>query len=169
MACAERCLRWSGPGLATREDHPPAALYVLNREHLAAAAILELARLREGMIERFKHEFARWKVPPLSAVLFGSAARGDGDSESDIDVMIIRPDDVSAVDKEWARQRGDLARHGSSWTGNEVNAVEYQSDVFRRLWRGGEALLMEADAEGVVLAGLTLHDVATSRSAPARR
>ena len=36
---------------------------------------------------------------PRSVPLFGSAARGDGDTASDIDILVIRPRDVDEEDE----------------------------------------------------------------------
>jgi len=33
----------------------------------------------------------RWKVKPMYACVFGSAARGDGDADSDIDLLLVHP------------------------------------------------------------------------------
>jgi predicted nucleotidyltransferase len=155
-------------GLVTREDHPPAALYVLNRDHVAANAIVELAQLRQRMLDRFTHELSQWSIPAVTAVMFGSAARGDGDSQSDIDLLVIRPDHIDALDATWAEQRGQLAARGWRWTGNEVNLVEYARSEFRRLWRAHEPFLHAADDEGVVLFGVSLRECASVSSAGTR-
>ena len=155
-------------GLVIREDHPPAALYVLNRDHLAGNAIVALAQLRQRMFDAFTHELSQWSIPAVTAVLFGSAARGDGDAHSDIDLLVIRPDHIAALDATWADQRSDLAARGWRWTGNEVNVVEYPRSEFRRLWRAHEPFLHAADDEGVVLSGVPLRECASASKAGSR-
>lgn len=44
---------------------------------------------------------------PASLVLFGSLARGEGDSESDIDVLVVRRADVDGDDEHWNESLDD--------------------------------------------------------------
>jgi len=66
-------------------------VHELNREHLAAQVADILAALRPAMFERIRAELSKWKPKPYYACVFGSAARGDGDASSDIDVLIVHP------------------------------------------------------------------------------
>ncbi len=79
-------------------------LYTLNRDHIAAEPIIAMTRLRSILIERLKEHLAGWEVQPIHASIFGSAARGDGDTESDIDILVIRPRDVEEDDDRWRSQ-----------------------------------------------------------------
>src|SRR5690606_38278746 len=64
-----------------------ALLYSLNRGHLAAEPVLALVNLRQRLIDFLRLELEGWSIQPKHASLFGSAARGDGDSASDIDLF----------------------------------------------------------------------------------
>jgi len=72
-------------------------VYALNREHVAAHIATELAQLRSETWRRITGEIEGWNVRPLYASVFGSAARGDGDSESDIDLLIVRPSTIAEI------------------------------------------------------------------------
>ncbi len=48
--------------------------YRLNREHLAAPAIIELANLRTTLLDRVAEHVDAWPVPARLVMLFGSAA-----------------------------------------------------------------------------------------------
>ena len=50
-----------------------------------------LAGLRTELWRRFREELRTWRVRPIYACVFGSAARGDGDVSSDIDLMVVHP------------------------------------------------------------------------------
>ena len=63
----------------------------LNREHIAAPIAVALAGLRLKLWHNFRDVLARWKVRPIYACAFGSAARGDGGPDSDIDVLLVHP------------------------------------------------------------------------------
>lgn len=81
-----------------------ALLHTLNRKHVATDAILILTSLRHQFIDQLRSEIDAWRIAPLHASLYGSAARGDGDTDSDIDVFLVRPADVVDEDLDWRRQ-----------------------------------------------------------------
>jgi predicted nucleotidyltransferase len=62
---------------------------------------------------------------PESIYLFGSIARGDGDAESDYDLLIIVPNDAPAE-----RRRSRLAYEVLRGTGTPVDALVCSHDWF---------------------------------------
>jgi predicted nucleotidyltransferase len=62
---------------------------------------------------------------PESIYLFGSIARGDGDAESDYDLLIIVPNDAPAE-----RRRSRLAYQVLRGTGTPVDALVCSHDWF---------------------------------------
>jgi len=140
-------------GIVLREDVGAARLYSLNREHLAAPAIVELSELRALLVDRLRAELAAWKRPPLGAALFGSAARGDGDLDSDIDLLVVRPEDVGEEDSVW-RSQIDLLYDGvRAWTGNPAAIVEVGAGELDDLICRAPPVLDSIRAEGIDLAG----------------
>jgi len=69
-------LRLTRQGVVHSERVGNAYSYRLNREHLAAGPILELARLAHTLLQRIEHRLESWAFPPTYAAVFGSAARG---------------------------------------------------------------------------------------------
>lgn len=130
-----------------------ALLYTLNRDHLAADPIIALTRLRSILIARLKEEVAGWEVPPIHASVFGSAARGDGDTESDIDILIVRPRDVAEEDDQWRSQIDSLATSVHSWTGNHAGIAEIPERDLSRLRRERPAVIEDVVADGIGLVG----------------
>lgn len=65
-------------------------VHELNRQHIAAAVADGLAGLRIELLRRFRAELESWEPHSVEAWLFGSAARGDGDADSDIDLLLVR-------------------------------------------------------------------------------
>lgn len=63
--------------------------YLLNREHLAAAAVIQLARLRTDFNQRIAAWAQTLPEAPILLGLFGSYARKDGDEDSDIDILFV--------------------------------------------------------------------------------
>ena len=66
-------------------------VHELNREHVAAAIVKLLADLRLELWRRLRIETASWSAKPVYACVFGSAARGDGDVDSDVDLLVVHP------------------------------------------------------------------------------
>ena len=90
-------------GLADRKSAGLASLFTLNRKHLAACAVEALASIRSRLWARIAAHAKQWAHRPEAIVVFGSTARGDGDTSSDIDLPLVRPADVSDDDQEWNR------------------------------------------------------------------
>jgi predicted transcriptional regulator len=97
--------------------------YRLNRDHLAAEYIVGLARLQETLLKRIEDRLGSWAPPPVYAAIFGSAARGSMTADSDLDLLLIRPDGVDSG--SWETQTTDLAADVTRWTGNDTRILEF--------------------------------------------
>lgn len=128
-------------------------LYTLNRDHIAAEAIITLTRLRPILIERMKERVAGWEVRPVHASIFGSAARGDGDTESDVDVLVVRPRDVDEEDERWRSQIDSLATDVHSWSGNHAGIAEISERDLARLRRERPPVVETVEADAITLVG----------------
>jgi predicted transcriptional regulator len=126
-------------------------LYTLNRDHIAADAILTLTRLRPILIERVKEHLAAWELQPIHASMFGSAARGDGDTQSDIDILAIRARGVAEEDERWRSQIGSLAGAIHAWTGNHAGIAEISERDLPRLRRERPPVVKSVEADGIAL------------------
>lgn len=121
--------------------------YVLNREHLASAPVLALASLHGGLIERIREHVDRWEPKPDLVGLFGSAARRDGDMDSDVDIFILSGDQA-ILDLS-----GDLAHQVQRWTGNSCHVITATSADVRRMRRHKEPLLDNVVRDLVIVSG----------------
>jgi predicted nucleotidyltransferase len=146
-------------GLVSRQEAGRALLYTLNRDHLAAPAVLLLAGLREELLSRLRETIAKWDIAPVHASLFGSAARGDGGTSSDIDLLLIRAPGIAAEDARWRQQLDDLAASVLSWTGNRLSIAEVAGGDVRRVNEADGSILREMDENAVLLAGGELRMV----------
>jgi predicted nucleotidyltransferase len=111
-------------GLVTAQEAIPSMLFSLNRDHVAAPAVMTLARLRTEFFDRIRDQIKHWDIAPASAAIFGSAARGDGSTDSDVDVFLVRPDAVDEGDAGWRRQVAELSAAISRWSGNPASMIE---------------------------------------------
>ncbi len=151
-------------GIVTREHAGRSNLYRLNRDHLAAPFIEGIAALRLRLIQELRAAIEGWVLQPVVAALFGSAARGDADERSDIDIFLIRPRNVGVDDDRWREQVRTLEGSATAWTGNEARTLEYAEDEARQL-ASEEPVVREVIEEGIALAG----SLAVLRKRPGNR
>jgi len=139
-------------GIVDAERHGASIAYSLNREHVLAPAIELAAAAVIDVERRLRESFQRWRPAAVAAVVFGSFARRDGGLESDIDLLIVRPEDITDDDMTWTAQRHELVRCLERWTGNTVQVVELTStelddaicrrdDLVHTLRRDGHVLI----------------------------
>lgn len=112
-------------GIVTRRQAGRANLYELNRSHLAAGPIEQLAGLRLELVESLRVLVDGWDVSPAFAFIFGSVARSEAGPDSDIDLFVVRPPIPDEEERDWQDQLADLEVKATAWTGNEAHVVEY--------------------------------------------
>jgi predicted nucleotidyltransferase len=138
-------------GLVTETVAGRSSMVMLNRSHLAAGPVLALAGLRHELIRRLRERLSAWP-DLLGAWLFGSVARGDADSDSDIDLLIVA-DDVQSPDLH--ERLSQLQADVRSWTGNDLHPVEHSQTSWRKLVRAKNPLVEQIRLDGIALAGDT--------------
>lgn len=115
-------------GIVTRQQAGRAWMYRLNRKHLAADAVAQLAAMRATLVDRMRSAMLEWEVQPALALLFGSTSRADATAMSDIDMLVVRPSPLDADDPRWSRDLLGFAEDVWSWTGNELGLIEFSED-----------------------------------------
>jgi len=111
--------------------------YVLNRDHLVYPALELLDGLHGALRQRIKAALVEWGREVAAAGIFGSTARRDGNSESDIDVLLISDDPAL---ESFAL---DLSERVRQWTGNECHVMALSIKEVRRMKRAGESIVNE--------------------------
>lgn len=127
--------------------------YRLNRDHLAAPAIEALANLRSELLERLRNELGSWATPAEFVSLFGSAARGTMRVDSDIDLFVVRSDDVDADDPTWQGQTARLVSLVTRWTGNDARIFELGGSEVATGLADEEPVLADIRDQGIPLDG----------------
>jgi predicted nucleotidyltransferase/predicted transcriptional regulator len=140
-------------GIVTRRKAGASDLYSLNRTHLAAPYIEALSGLRAELLSRITMTLTNWKLMPAFGAMFGSAARGNMHPDSDIDLFIVRPDNVDASNELWAEQLTDLAALVTEWTGNDSRILELSEDEALTGIATGERVLEDIKAQAIVMFG----------------
>jgi len=160
-AVAKALDRLVSQGLVLRQEAPPASLYTLNRQHVAAPAVEALALLRTELLDRLCHAFSSWSIPPVNASLFGSAARQDGDVDSDIDIFLVRPAGMDAEGAVWNEQLDDIGDAVLAWTGNHASIIDFAEQDIGQMLDENPPVLQDLRRDGIDLAGAPLRELLT--------
>ncbi len=147
-------------GLVERYEVPPSSQFLLARSNVAAQAVIELARSRETASERIGLAAASMATRPESVIVFGSFARGEADVESDIDVVVVRPDSVDEDNDEWANALETWRDEARVITGNPVEVVEVSLSEASSKVRGRTEFWRNVRRDGVSIYGLSLDQIA---------
>lgn len=149
-----------GLGLVSRRDVGRAALVRLNRDNEAARFVLQLAELRDEVLERLRSTACAIRPAPASLVVFGSFARGEARADSDLDVVAVRSAEVAPDNDAWTDSLGAWQSLAGSIAGNPVNLIEIGAEeVTTLLRRRGDTVWKAIQAQGIVLLGSGLREL----------
>lgn len=150
-------------GLVDRVELNRASLFSANRHHLAWPAVEILVGIRNVLLDKMKREVEAWMVAPAHVSLFGSTARGDGNTASDVDLLIVRSGPVTTDDPAWRSQLDGLEDRIESWTGNQASILERSVEELKQLAAHDRPILRVVRAEGVVLTGPAIETLLEDR------
>lgn len=143
-----------------------AKLYILNRSHMLTPAILEMTASTDAIRQRLSAAIEEWEVPCLHASIFGSSARGQTHSASDIDVLVVRQESLDSEEARiWDVQLSDLERSVFEWTGNPLSWFETTVGDLERALAAGESIFQSWRDEGIVVFGTPLASLLPSSTA----
>jgi predicted nucleotidyltransferase len=101
-------------------------------------------------LTRIEQMLATWNPPPVYGAVFGSAAHGTMREDSDIDLLLIRPDQCDR--NRWDDLVGELTTSVTSWTGNDARVLEFTELEVRQNGRN-EPVLADVRDNGLTVAG----------------
>jgi len=107
--------------------------YAANTDCPVFRELQGLLRKTSGLADVLRDCLAALGGQILLALVFGSVARGEEHSGSDIDVLVVGDVPFVTAVKALYPVQANLQR--------EINPVVYSPDEFRRKWAGGEAFL----------------------------
>jgi predicted nucleotidyltransferase len=140
-------------GLVDATPAGRATLHELNREHVAADAVLALVDLRGKLFQQIRQHMDAWTVPPVAAAVFGSAARGDGGPESDIDLFVVRPPEIDDDDPSWADDVEDLQAKVRRWSGNPCSLIQVSPAQVQAMIERDEPIVASLRRDAISLRG----------------
>jgi predicted nucleotidyltransferase len=128
-------------GLIITDAVGRAGLHRINETHDAIAALRSLVSPID-MLARVVRE----SVPDATTVVvFGSAARGDADIDSDIDLAVIAPDSWNG--------RAELKDAVLTRLGNDCDVLHFTIEEFTRAPQDREPVVAEIMRDGITLVG----------------
>lgn len=147
-------------GLLLSEQVGDRMVYSLNQDHVLHAAVLALLRADSELPRRLRKEISGWQVLPAAAAIYGSAARRDGDIDSDIDLLLIRPPDLGSRQRElWATQVHRIRDQVQRWTGNHCQVTDRSVSSLRRLARSREPIIDDWRTDAIKLTGADIDQL----------
>jgi len=146
-------------GLVERRETPPSSQFRLIRENVASRAIIDLAQSRDTALDQMEAAAAALSVSPVSVIVFGSFARGEADEHSDLDAIVVRPDDVDEDDDAWATAIEQWRSDARAITGNRIEILEVTNHVVQTKLAGRTGLWRDVVRDGVVVHGLTIEQL----------
>lgn len=146
-------------GLVERQEVPPSSLFLLDRSNVAAQAIVRLARSRDNALEQIGAAAAALRVRPEAVIVFGSFARGEAHSDSDIDIVIVRRDHIDEDDDAWQTSLDELRTGIVALTGNQVEIVEVSLAEAGSKLNGRSELWRDVRRDGITVHGLTTSEL----------
>ncbi len=142
-------------GLVTSEPTNSGFVYRLNRDHLLVPALLQAASVRGELLTRLSSALTRLEPRPSRARVFGSLARGEGDSSSDIDLFLLMPEAYAKDLQRWNEQMQALQDSVLAWTGNRLEVLVLTPAQLKLARDREEPILASIAREGIDLAGVT--------------
>ena len=151
-------------GVVERREVPPASLFRIVPEHIASRALLALARSADAVLDEMGRLARTLPHPPASVIVFGSFARREADTHSDIDVVIVRPTEIDEDDDEWLDSLDAWRSAVRRLSGNVVEVLEVSTDEAGTKLRGRSQVWTDIRRDGQVVHGLSLDELRDTRS-----
>jgi len=151
--------RLVGHGLVVATPGNRGHLYRLNRDHLLAPVVVAAANARTEFLHRLGEALSRMEPRPLHASVFGSTARRESGPESDVDLLIVVPDDLDPRGDEWMEQMSRLEDYVLGLAGNRLECLVFTREHLLRVQAEGEPIVDSLLTDGITLAGVELNSV----------
>jgi UTP:GlnB (protein PII) uridylyltransferase len=152
-------------GVVERHEAPPSALFRRVPDNIASRSITSLTLAHPTVLAEMGSTAARIGAPPVSVVVFGSFARGEADSRSDIDLLVVRPRRVDEEEPAWRHDLDDWAGQVGRLTGNQTEMLEVGEAELARLLRGRKPLWADIQRDGILVFGSPLASLKEPRGA----
>ncbi|MCB4756436.1 MAG: nucleotidyltransferase domain-containing protein [Elusimicrobia bacterium] len=157
QACAVASRNLESMGLLRRSGAGHTQLVALNFDnYLIRELLLPLFRKERDLLDTVRKEIVDAFAGALAVTLYGSVARGQDSMDSDMDVLIVVPNDskLKAIDRATHNSAEFMVKYGLRLSPLVMTLAEA-----RRRAQKGDSLLRNILAEGVDLSARRLSQV----------
>ncbi len=151
-------IRLREDGLVTARRAGSAVLHEANRDHLLWNAVARLVHDADQVVHSLKGRISVAigdvlgnRAPHVTAALFGSVARGESRQDSDVDVLLITPDEIGESDVEALVER--VIDTVQISTGNVCNVYAASRARFDELVATADPMIPSWVADATVFSG----------------
>jgi predicted nucleotidyltransferase len=141
--------RLTDSGLVLSESRGNSTVWRGNRHHVLWPAIELAVDARRELLDRLRRPFAERNE--LAAYLYGSFARRAATADSDIDILVVYPDD--ATQDAIVDFAHDLSEQILAWTGNEGQIFNATRSGLRDSIDRADSVMMSIRHDAVPLVG----------------
>ncbi|WP_349899389.1 nucleotidyltransferase family protein [Parafrigoribacterium soli] len=141
--------RLADSGLALSSSHGTATVWRGNRDHVLWPAIDLAVGARRELLDRLRLQFAERNE--LCAYLYGSFARRTATAESDVDILVVYPDD--AAQDTIVDFAHDLSEKILAWTGNHGHVFNATRSWLRHSVQRADSVMVSIRQDAVTLVG----------------
>jgi predicted nucleotidyltransferase len=128
----------------------------LNSSHLLVQHLVAIDHAKDSAVDAIRDEVASWQRAPRSVVLFGSVARCEDTSASDIDLLVVWRGERAPSD-DWDSAKLRLVERVYEFTGNSTNIIEFSSSDWEAALTRREPLIASIARDGQPVSGTTLR------------
>lgn len=150
-------------GVVERREVPPSSQFRLVPEHVISRALLDIARSSDMVLAEIGRLAGVLPRPPDHVIVFGSFARGEAGRDSDIDVVVVRPDTIHEDDDAWAESIETWRRNIARLTGNPVEVLEVSAADAARKIASRSQLWADIRRDGRLAYGPGLNELKAAR------
>ncbi len=146
-------------GLVMKRHLGNANVYSLNDGNLLASRIIIPAfQIEERLIQDLANRFFAGMGKDLaSIILFGSAARGEEDAGSDIDLILVVKDGIDLVKLD--EKVSEISLESAAAFGGPVSPILLTETAYERKKRSKNAFWRAVLDEGIVLTPMELEEI----------
>ncbi|MFT5357489.1 MAG: putative nucleotidyltransferase [Polyangiales bacterium] len=134
-------------GLVHQERVGRAVVNTLNRQHILAPLIEQVVGLRDVVVRKISEIIRREAPRAVYACLFGSVARGDDSGTSDVDVLIVWPDDVDLDERDVS----EISAQVTALTGNACEPFAMSETEYEQIEKTAPALASQLKVDAISL------------------
>lgn len=149
-------LRLVETGLVLMRPEPHATYFRANRDHVLWGAV-EIALGAPRELERRVAEFSTMHVPESTVAVYGSVARRDSTPSSDIDLLVVHPDNVTIEARDEFSE--ELREQLEAWSGNPVQIYDVDHTTLRSQYKRHDPIVEQWQQQARTIAGPPLAKI----------